>query len=106
MDLRALRYLPLLFLGVLGCTSVQYSTTTDCGSLPSDTFWSGNVALQCQEYRRLQAETAYREELTKQLAGYRECLKKHETSPAEAKEQCSLYLQAFRETPPPQRPSK
>jgi hypothetical protein len=103
MDLRAFRYLPLLFLGVLGCTSVPYNTT-DCGSLPSDTFWSGNVALQCQEYRRLQAETAYREELTRQLAGYRECLKKHESSPSDAKEQCSLYLQAFRDTPPPQRP--
>jgi hypothetical protein len=106
MDLHVFRYLPLLFFGVLGCTSVQYTTTSDCGSLPSDTFWSGNVALQCQEYRRLQAETAYREELTRQLAGYRECLKKHETSPTDAKEQCSLYLQAFRETSPPQRPSK
>lgn len=106
MNLRVLRYLPLLFLGVVGCTSVEYKTTSDCGSLPSDTFWSGNVALQCQEYRRLQAETAYREELTKQLAAYRECLQKREASPAEAKEQCSLYLQAFRDMPPAQRPVK
>ena len=29
------------------CTSVQYGQT-DCSTLPSDTFWSGNVALQCQ----------------------------------------------------------
>jgi len=64
------------------------------------------VALQCQEYRRLQAETAYREELTQQLAGYRECLKKHETSPIDAKEQCSLYLQAFHDTSSPPQPSK
>jgi len=106
MNRRAFRFLPLLFLGVLGCTSVQYSTTTDCGTLPSDTFWTGNVALQCQEYRRLQAETAYREETTRQLAAYRKCLEKHETSLADAKEQCALYLQAFRESPPPQRPSK
>src|SRR5512134_1924806 len=101
------RYLALsvVLVAIMGCTSVQYNEV-DCGTLPSDTFWSGNVALQCQEYRRLQAETAYREELTKQLAAYRECVKKHEASPAEAKEQCSLYLQAFRDQPPPQRPSK
>lgn len=51
MDRCVFRYLPLLFLGVLGCTSVQYTTTSDCGSLPSDTFWSGNVALQVVEER-------------------------------------------------------
>ncbi|BFU96128.1 MAG: hypothetical protein NTNFB02_28500 [Nitrospira sp.] len=52
------------------CTSVQHNQT-DCGTLPSDTFWSGNIALQCQEYRRLQAETAYRTEVAEMLKSYR-----------------------------------
>ena len=97
--------LPLCVVGMIGCTSVQYNQT-DCGTLPSDTFWSGNVALQCQEYRRLQAETAYREEVAQLLKHYRECLKKHESSLAEAKEQCSLYAQALRDTTVTARPPK
>ncbi|HSA63091.1 MAG TPA: hypothetical protein VLE25_00260, partial [Nitrospira sp.] len=54
--------LSVVLVGIMGCTSVQYNEV-DCGTLPSDTFWSGNIALQCQEYRRLQAETAYRAEV-------------------------------------------
>src|SRR5512145_1329223 len=101
------RYLALsvVLVAIMGCTSVQYNEV-DCGTLPSDTFWSGNVALQCQEYRRLQAETAYREEVAKQLKNYRECLQKHEGSLTEAKEQCSLYAQAFRDPANTARPSK
>lgn len=81
-------------LGLAACTSVDYNHA-DCGSLPSDTFWSGNVAMQCQEYRRLQAETAYRTEVAELLKNYRECLNKQQGSPAEAKERCSLYTQPF-----------
>ncbi|MGE3153806.1 MAG: hypothetical protein AB7G48_03270 [Nitrospiraceae bacterium] len=99
------RLLPLFAFGLIGCTSVQYNQT-DCGTLPSDTFWSGNVALQCQEYRRLQAETTYRDEVAKLMKNYRECLQKHEGSLAEAKEQCSLYVQAFRDPAVPARPPK
>lgn len=99
------RCLPLFVLGMIGCTSVHYNET-DCGTLPSDTFWSGNVALQCQEYRRLQAETAYREEVAKQLKNYRECLQKHEGSLTNAKEQCSVYAQAFRDPSVMPRPPK
>jgi len=73
-----------------GCTSVHYNET-DCGTLPSDTFWSGNVALQCQEYRRLQAETAYRTEVKHFLESYRECVNKQEGSLADVKERCSVY---------------
>jgi hypothetical protein len=51
--------------------------------------------MQCQEYRRLQAETAYRAEVAELLKGYRECLNKQQGSPAEARERCSLYTQAF-----------
>jgi hypothetical protein len=86
------RYLALsLFVfGMTGCTSVHYNET-DCGTLPSDTFWSGNVALQCQEYRRLQAETAYRSEVAQMLKNYRECVNKQQGSLAEVKERCSVY---------------
>jgi len=92
-------------LGMAGCTSVQYNGT-DCGTLPSDTFWSGNVALQCQEYRRLQAETAYRTEVAQMLRSYRECLNKQEGSLAEAKERCSAYAQGFHDPSTGPRPSK
>ena len=88
----------IVIVGVMGCTSVQYNEA-DCGTLPSDTFWSGNVALQCQEYRRLQAETAYRAEVAQSLKSYRECVTKHEGSLAGAKEQCSVYIQGLRDTP-------
>lgn len=90
------RYLAvsLFVFAIAGCTSVQYNTT-DCGTLPSDTFWSGNVALQCQEYRRLQAETAYRNEVAHMLKSYRECLDQHSASLADAKEQCSVYARAL-----------
>lgn len=87
------------------CTSVQYNQT-DCGTLPSDTFWSGNIALQCQEYRRLQAETAYRTEVAEMLKSYRECLNKHQASPAEARERCAAYAQVFQDSPAPTRPAK
>ena len=88
------RYLMLfmIMIALSHCTSVKYNET-DCGSLPSDTFWSGNVALQCQEYRRLQAETAYRTEVANMLKSYRECVNKHSGSAAEAKEHCSAYTQ-------------
>ncbi|MEX5214701.1 MAG: hypothetical protein NW703_11105 [Nitrospiraceae bacterium] len=99
------RLLPLFAFGLIGCTSVQYNQT-DCGTLPSDTFWSGNVALQCQEYRRLQAETAYRNEVAKLMQNYRECLQKYEGASAEAKERCSLYTQAFRDPAATARPSR
>lgn len=90
--------LSLLLLGVMGCTSVQYNEV-DCGTLPSDTFWSGNIALQCQEYRRLQAETAYRAEVAQALKSYRECVSKQEGSPKGAKEQCSVYIQGLHDSP-------
>lgn len=105
MNRLLVRSLPLLVLGIIGCTSVHYNET-DCGTLPSDTFWSGNVALQCQEYRRLQAETAYREEVAKQLKTYRECLQQHEASLTDAKEKCSAYAQAFRDPSIAPRPPK
>jgi hypothetical protein len=95
----------LFVLGTTGCTSVNYNEV-DCGSLPSDTFWSGNVALQCQEYRRLQAETAYRTEVTESLKKYRECVSKQQGSLAEVKERCSVYAQAFQDPstgPPPKK---
>lgn len=95
----------LVLLGMAGCTSVHYNET-DCGMLPSDTFWSGNVALQCQEYRRLQAETAYRTEVAQMLKNYRECLNKQEGSLAEAKERCSVYAQGFHDPAAGPRPSK
>lgn len=95
----------LFVIGIAGCTSVQYNNA-DCGALPSDTFWSGNVALQCQEYRRLQAETAYRNEVAQFLKSYRECLDKQSGSLTEAKEQCSVYTQALRNPPVGPRPSK
>ena len=86
------RYLAvsLVVFGMTGCTSVHYNES-DCGTLPSDTFWSGNVALQCQEYRRLQAETAYRTEVKHILQSYRECVNKQEGSLADIKERCSVY---------------
>ena len=87
------------------CTSVQYKQT-DCGTLPSDTFWSGNVALQCQEYRRLQAETAYRTEVAEMLKSYRECLKKHEADPAEGQTRCSAYAEVLQDPAVITRPSK
>jgi hypothetical protein len=101
------RYLvgAIFALGFAGCTSVHYNET-DCGTLPSDTFWSGNVALQCQEYRRLQAETAYRTEVAQMLKNYRECLHKHEASLAEAKERCSLYAQRVQDASSGPRPTK
>lgn len=103
MRLIALRCLPLIIVVVGGCTtSVQYRET-DCVNLPSDTFFSGNVALQCQEFRRLEAETAYRNEAAQLLRDYRECLKKYEANLNEAKERCSVYTQAFRD---PQLPSR
>ncbi|HKY73463.1 MAG TPA: hypothetical protein VJL88_16195 [Nitrospira sp.] len=94
------RYLMLsvFAFGIMGCTSVHYNEV-DCGTLPSDTFWSGNVALQCQEYRRLQAETAYRAEVAQSLKHYRECVTKHEGALTGAKEQCSVYIQGLRESP-------
>ena len=94
-----------LVVGVMGCTSVQYNEV-DCGTLPSDTFWSGNIALQCQEYRRLQAETAYRAEVAQSLRSYRECLSKHEGSLTGAKEQCSVYTQGLRDSPGASPPTK
>jgi hypothetical protein len=94
-----------LVVGVTGCTSVQYNEV-DCGTLPSDTFWSGNIALQCQEYRRLQAETAYRAEVAQSLRSYRECLSKHEESLTGAKEQCSVYTQGLRDSPGASPPTK
>src|SRR5688572_16483610 len=102
-----IRYLMLVItmMAVSNCTSVNYNQT-DCGSLPSDTFWSGNVALQCQEYRRLQAETAYRTEVTESLKKYRECVSKQQGSLAEVKERCSVYVQAFQDPstgPPPKK---
>ena len=102
-----IRYLMLLIIliAVSNCTSVNYNET-DCGSLPSDTFWSGNVALQCQEYRRLQAETAYRTEVANMLKSYRECVNKHSASAAEAKEHCSAYTQAMNDLPSGPRPQK
>jgi len=101
------RYLLLLtiMIAVSNCTSVNYNET-DCGSLPSDTFWSGNVALQCQEYRRLQAETAYRTEVANMLKSYRECVTKHSGSAAEAKEHCSAYTQLVNDPSSVSRPQK
>ena len=101
------RYLTsfLVVLGMTGCTSVQYNET-DCGTLPSDTFWSGNVALQCQEYRRLQAETAYRTEVAHMLKNYRECVNTQEGSLSEAKERCSVYAQGSLDPSIGPRPSK
>lgn len=101
------RHLAILIcgLGLVGCTSVQYNET-DCGTLPSDTFWSGNVALQCQEYRRLQAETASRAEVARLLKNYRECLNKHEASLSATKERCSLYAQHVRESSAGSRPAQ
>ena len=90
--------LPLFLLGLIGCTSVHYNEV-DCGTLPSDTFWSGNVALQCQEYRRLQAETAYRAEVAQSLKSYRECVTKQEGGLSGAKEKCSAYLQGLPNSP-------
>jgi hypothetical protein len=94
------RYLAfsLVFLGITGCTSVHYNEV-DCGTLPSDTFWSGNIALQCQEYRRLQAETAYRAEVAQSLKSYRECVAKQGGSLTGAKEQCSVHIQGLRDSP-------
>jgi hypothetical protein len=93
------RYLALsvIIVGVMGCTSVHYNEV-DCGTLPSDTFWSGNIALQCQEYRRLQAETAYRAEVAQSLKSYRECVSKHDGSLTGAKEQCAVYIQGLRDS--------
>jgi hypothetical protein len=93
------RYLAfsVVLLGIVGCTSVHYNEV-DCGTLPSDTFWSGNIALQCQEYRRLQAETAYRAEVAQSLKSYRECVSK-QGSLTGAKEQCSVYIQGLRDSP-------
>jgi hypothetical protein len=90
--------LSVVLVGIMGCTSVQYNEV-DCGTLPSDTFWSGNIALQCQEYRRLQAETAYRAEVAQSLKSYRECVSKHAGSLTGAKEQCSVYIQGLRDSP-------
>lgn len=90
--------LSVVLVGIMGCTSVQYNEV-DCGTLPSDTFWSGNIALQCQEYRRLQAETAYRAEVAQSLKSYRECVSKHDGSLTGAKEQCSVYIQGLRDSP-------
>ena len=101
----ALRCLPFMVVAVAACTSVQYRET-DCAALPSDTFWSGNVALQCQEYRRLEAETAFRNEGAQLLKDYRECLKKYENNLSEANERCSMYTQAFREIQLPRRQAK
>jgi hypothetical protein len=89
--------------GIMGCTSVHYNEV-DCGTLPSDTFWSGNVALQCQEYRRLQAETAYRAEVAQSLKNYRECVTKQGGALTGAKEQCSVHIQGLRESPGPSTP--
>jgi hypothetical protein len=83
---------------------VQYNQT-ECGTLPSDTFWSGNVALQCQEYRRLQAETAYRTEVAEMLKSYRECLKKYEAEP-EGRARCSAYAEVFQDSHVITHPSK
>lgn len=105
MRVIALRCLPLFIVIVAGCTSVQYREA-DCGSLPSDTFFSGNVALQCQEFRRLEAETALRNEAAQLLKAYRECLVKYGDNLIEAKERCSVYAQAFREAQIPPRPAK
>lgn len=101
------RYLAvsLVVLGMAGCTSVRYNET-DCGTLPSDTFWSGNVALQCQEYRRLQAETAYRTEVAELLKKYRECVNKQQGSLAEVKERCSVYAQGFQDSSTGPRPPR
>ena len=87
------------------CTSVQYGQT-DCNTLPSDTFWSGNVALQCQEYRRLQAETAYRTEVAEMLKSYRECLKNHEGDSDGGQARCSAYAQGFQDSPANRRLSR
>ena len=87
------------------CTSVQYGQT-DCSTLPSDTFWSGNIALQCQEYRRLQAETAYRTEMAEMLKSYRECLKKYQADPDGGHAHCSAYAQVFQDSPVNRRPSR
>jgi len=102
-----IRYLMLVItmMAVSNCTSVNYNQT-DCGTLPSDTFWSGNVALQCQEYRRLQSETAYRTEVANMLKSYRECLNKHSASAAEAKEHCSAYTQLIQDSSSTSRPQK
>ncbi|HET9867653.1 MAG TPA: hypothetical protein VFQ06_10210 [Nitrospira sp.] len=101
------RYLMLfvIMIALSHCTSVKYNET-ECGSLPSDTFWSGNVALQCQEYRRLQAETAYRTEVANMLKSYRECVNKHSGSAAEAKEHCSAYTQLVNDPSSVSRPQK
>jgi hypothetical protein len=85
----------VIMIALSHCTSVKYNET-ECGSLPSDTFWSGNVALQCQEYRRLQAETAYRTEVAN----------KHSGSAAEAKEHCSAYTQLVNDPSSVSRPQK
>jgi hypothetical protein len=97
----------LLFCCVIlpACTSVQYNQT-DFSTLPSDTFWSGNVALQCQEYRRLQAETAYRTEVAEMLKSYRECLKKYDADPGQGQARCSAYAEVFQDSPAITRPSK
>ena len=101
------RYLAIfsIALGITGCTSVQYNGT-DCGTLPSDTFWSGNIALQCQEYRRLQAETVYRTEVAQMLKQYRECVTKQESSASGTKERCSVYAQGLFNPQVGQPPSK
>ena len=95
----------VIMIAISNCTSVNYNET-DCGTLPSDTFWSGNVALQCQEYRRLQAETAYRTEVANMLKSYRECVNKHSGSAAQAKENCSAYTHAMNDPSSGPRPQK
>jgi hypothetical protein len=84
----------MIVIAITSCTSVRYNEI-DCSSLPSDTFWSGNVALQCQEFRRLHAETAYRTEVANILKGYRKCVSKHGDSPARVKEHCSAYTEGI-----------
>lgn len=65
--------------------------------MPSYDPFVGNVALQCQKYKQLEADTALRNEAAQLTKAYRLCLQKYEGAPAKAKEQCSPYTQALHE---------
>ena len=81
--------------GLAGC--YQFGSGTDCGSMPSYNAFAGHVALQCQEYRKLEADAALRNEAAQLLKAYRLCLAKYDGDPAKAKENCAVYTQALHE---------
>src|SRR5215467_11993405 len=68
-----------------------------CSKVAGEVVLGSDVAIECENTRQAEADTAAYNEAMLLLRSYRTCLEKHEQAPARAREYCAQYSKALQE---------